>query len=136
MADGAQKNGVEFLELFDRTVGQDLAGALVALTSGAASKRLGTSLDGHLLQMVIAPRLAIRHHDGWPSDNHSRGKDFMIRQFLGSAVLAGAMMLVVGCSGSSSTNIACDGGTCGDPNWAKWPMPNSAADVTAGGAES
>jgi hypothetical protein len=33
MADGAQENGVEFLELFDRTVGQDLAGALVALTS-------------------------------------------------------------------------------------------------------
>jgi hypothetical protein len=31
MADGAQKNGVELLELFQRAVGQDLAGALVAL---------------------------------------------------------------------------------------------------------
>jgi len=33
MADGAQENGIEFLELFDRTVGQDLASALVALTA-------------------------------------------------------------------------------------------------------
>ena len=31
MADCAQKNGVELLELFQRAVGQDLAGALVAL---------------------------------------------------------------------------------------------------------
>jgi hypothetical protein len=33
MADGAQKNGVELLELFQRAVGQDLAGALVALAA-------------------------------------------------------------------------------------------------------
>ena len=32
MADGAQKNGVEFLELFQRTVGKNFAGTLVALT--------------------------------------------------------------------------------------------------------
>jgi hypothetical protein len=34
MADGAQEDGVELLELFDRNVGQDLAGALVALSRG------------------------------------------------------------------------------------------------------
>jgi hypothetical protein len=35
MADGAQKDGIELLELLQRAVRQDLAGALVALTGSA-----------------------------------------------------------------------------------------------------
>jgi hypothetical protein len=53
MADGAQENGIELLELLQCTVRQDLAGALVALSSWTIRSYRPTTVSGSAGALVV-----------------------------------------------------------------------------------